>query len=131
MYIDIPIGTLVYKITENKAVSVNESTEAMKSFEEQMYNHFGEKYDEIKASEEEEAADKSTEILKELIFDSSFSKASDVFCIAKGGKGGEGNRDWYERSKRQNLRHWGSTKDRRLQATYYKVFLCLNCELAR
>lgn len=127
MYIDIPIGTLVYKIRENKTITEKEEDvdeEVVKSFEDQMYAHLGSQYDEIKASEEaleEEEVDTSSEIIKELIFDSSYSQPSELYCIAKGGKGGEGNNAWYERSKRQNLRNWGSQHDRRLQATYYKV----------
>lgn len=126
IYIDVPVGTLVYKVTENEKLWDNQ--EALDSYEQQMRNHFGSKYDAIKESEKklEELNDdtnSSKDIQKELIYDSSYAKPMEVFCVAKGGKGGEGNHDWYERSKRQNLRNWGSNRDRRLQATYYKVIL--------
>ena len=124
MYIDVPVGTVVYKVTENEKLENNQ--QVLNSYEEQMRNHFGSKYDEIKKSEKELDELNNTnnsleDIQKELIYDSSFAKLMEVFCVAKGGKGGEGNHDWYERSKRQNLRNWGSNRDRRLQATYYKV----------
>ena len=134
IFIDIPVGTLVYKIIKNKSLSNNSiedfDDDAFKEYEAQMYNHFGEQFDEIKKSEEEmeksegnnEDTDDNELYQKELLFDSSISQSSDVFCIARGGKGGEGNHDWYERSKRKNLRNWGSNRDRRLQATYYRVF---------
>ena len=99
--------------------------DAFKEYEAQMYNHFGEQFDEIKKSEEElEKSENNSNgdyYQKELLYDSSFAQSSDTFCIARGGKGGEGNHDWYERSKRKNLRNWGSNRDRRLQATYYRV----------
>lgn len=160
LYIDIPVGTLVYKIKENEEIAdqiFKESVaykEAKAFFDRQMENHFGSQYEEIKESEDfskedclehsslqENLMDSSSsaetnsndsslpnptanpfsEISKELVFDSSFASPSEVFCIARGGKGGEGNRAWYERSKKQNLRYWGSNRDRRLQASYYKV----------
>ena len=119
VYIDIPIGTLVYDLMINEQHDGSPQTkEILRSFEQQMYEHMGSKYDLVKESVESKEND---EITKELIFDSTFSNHFDVFCVAYGGKGGEGNYEWYERSKRQNLRYWGSNRDRRLQATYYRV----------
>ena len=119
LYIDIPIGTLVYDLMINEQHDGSPQTkEILRSFEQQMYEHMGSKYDLVKESM---GSKENDEITKELIFDSTFSNHFDVFCVAYGGKGGEGNHEWYERSKRQNLRYWGSNRDRRLQATYYRV----------
>lgn len=121
LYIDVPIGTLVYDLTTNEILDNSLRTrEIIGSFEQQMYDHMGSKYDLVKETMESNEKD---EITKELLFDTTFSNHLDVFCVAYGGKGGEGNHDWYERSKRQNLRYWGSNRDRRLQATYYQVIM--------
>lgn len=127
LYIDVPVGTLVYKIKQNNSIS-KEDAASRRSFEQQMYAHFGKEYDVIKesdTSESDESSSSSSEIEKELIFDSTFAPPSKLFCVAQGGKGGEGNREWYERTKKQNLRNWGSNRDRRLQASYYRVLNAL------
>lgn len=123
VYIDIPIGTLVYELTTHNLPDTSRwGQEAKASFDQQMYARLGAKYDEIKAAEKaEEEMLSENEVSTSLLFDSAFSQHGEVFCVAQGGVGGEGNHDWYERSKRQNLRYWGSNRDRRLQASYYKV----------
>ena len=129
LFIDVPLGTLVYELIDHGSVDSSRSAKELKeSFDEQMYQHLGKKYNEIK---EEATSVSGEEVTKNLLFDSSYSKDNDVFCVARGGEGGEGNHDWYERSKRQNLRYWGSNRDRRLQATYYKVLFDLAEDIAR
>ena len=119
LFIDVPLGTLVYELIDHGSVDSSRNARELKeSFDEQMYQHMGKQYDEIKG---ESLPESEEEVTKTLLFDSSYSKDNDVFCVARGGEGGEGNHDWYERSKHQNLRYWGSNRDRRLQATYYKV----------
>lgn len=130
LFIDVPLGTLVYELIDHGSVDSSRSAMELKeSFDEQMYQHLGKRYNEIK--EEESVTADGEEVSKNLLFDSSYSNDNDVFCVAKGGEGGEGNHDWYERSKRQNLRYWGSNRDRRLQATYYKVNLHFHEDVAR
>ena len=129
LFIDVPIGTLVYELTNHESVDTSRHAQELKeSFDEQMYQHLGKQYNEIK---EDLASASGEEVTKTLLFDSSYSHDKDVFCVARGGDGGEGNHDWYERSKRQNLRHWGSNRDRRLQATYYKVEFHVREDVAR
>lgn len=118
VYIDIPVGTAVYKLT---LASQSGDEELKRSFDEQMYSHLGKLFNTIKDAEDREEMPENAEVKKELLFDSSFSKNHDVYCVAHGGIGGQGNHEWYEQSKQRNLRNWGSNRDRRLQATYYKV----------
>lgn len=123
MYIDIPLGTAVYKLTTLERPKGRNEEGLKEEFERQMRSHLGKQYDAIKESEAalEDSEETNSEVKKELLFDSSFSKHRDVFCVAHGGRGGQGNRDWYEQTKRRNLKYWGSNRDRRLQASYYKV----------
>ena len=126
LYIDVPIGTLVYKlIYNNQALQQSDSKgrEALRSFEEQMHQHMGNRYEEVYGNASNSSSNAAEEIRRELLFDSSFAKPHELYCVAYGGKGGEGNHDWYETSKRKHLHNWGSNRDRRLQATYYKVGL--------
>ena len=90
VYIDIPVGTVVYKLVKNKSMknSIEDFDEdAFKEYEAQMYNHFGEQFDEIKKSEEElEKSENNSNgdyYQKELLYDSSFAQSSDTFCIAR------------------------------------------------
>lgn len=124
MFIDVPIGTLVYRITENEDYTKKslQEQEAYASFEEQMFQHMGSRFNEVRESEKAQSPSSSenAEMVKELLFDTSFAPDKKVFCVAHGGRGGEGNHDWYEKTKRSHLHYWGSNRDRRLQATYYK-----------
>ena len=124
MFIDVPVGTLVYKIFENENFSGNslQENEARASFEEQMIQHMGSRFLQVRESEKAQSSqsNENSEMIKELLFDTSFAEDKQLFCVARGGKGGEGNHEWYEKMKRSHLHYWGSNRDRRLQATYYK-----------
>ena len=122
VYIDVPIGTLVYELNTHEMKDNSLwMQKAKESFDQQMYAHLGETYKQIQEEEQEEEQGDGNEVSTTLLFDSTYAQHGELFCVAQGGNGGEGNHDWYERSKRQNLRYWGSNRDKRLQATYYKV----------
>ena len=80
LFIDVPLGTLVYELIDHGSVDSSRNARELKeSFDEQMYQHMGKQYDEIKG---ESLPESEEEVTKTLLFDSSYLKDNDVFCVA-------------------------------------------------